>query len=137
MRTAIVSTITTALANALSLGLAAALLDDFTVTPWWYVTAVVLFTAVGVALRMLVDARMKDIVRPYTVLGGLVLTFVGLFLTELIVPGEGFEISGALTWVGVTLFVWAASVAFGEVQPEAPKSAPGISPDKRAAHRDP
>lgn len=136
MRTLALSTLTALVANALSLGLSAALLDDFTVSTWWYVAAVVMFTVVGVALRMFVEARMSSLVRPYTVAGGLVLTFVGLFLTHLVVPGDGFAITGWLTWLGVTVFVWAAGVAFGDVQPVAPASAPGMSPEQRAAERD-
>src|SRR5690606_25947631 len=124
------------LANALSLGVAAWLLEGFTLTVLWWVVAVVLFTVLSVALRTvawkLTSARW---LRVSTITGGLALTAIALLLTDVIVPDSGFAIVGWGTWVVVTLLVWAAGVAFGEVDNHAPESTPGLSPDRRAEVR--
>ncbi|MFI5426239.1 hypothetical protein [Aeromicrobium sp. UC242_57] len=86
----------------------------------WFVVAVVLFTALTVLLRGIVIRTVDRFARGYTILGGLVLTMLGLVLTELVVPESGFYIDGWGTWIGVTLIVWAAGVAYGEVDTKPP-----------------
>jgi hypothetical protein len=113
-----------AAANAAALALAAWLFDQFNIEFGWFVVAVVLFTALTVVLRGIVISTVNRFARGYTIAGGLVLTWLGLLLTDLVVPTSGFAIEGVGTWVGVTLIVWAAGIAFGEVD-----SAP---PPKRA-----
>lgn len=132
-----ITIVTAALANAVSLGVAAWLLAGFELTVGWWIAAVVLFTVLSVVLRSLA-LRMTGArwLRAYTITGGLALTAVALVLTDVIVPGPGFVIDGWGTWVVVTLIVWAAGVAFGEVDHHAPASTPGLSPDLRAAVRD-
>jgi hypothetical protein len=109
-----------AAANALSLAVAAWAFDGFDVRWGWFVVAVLLFTVLTMALRGVVVSTVNRFARGYTVAGGLVLTLVVLVLTEVAVPRDGFSIDGWGTWVGVTLIVWAASVAFGEVDTAAP-----------------
>ena len=109
-----------AAANALSLGVAAWVFDRFEVQPGWFVAAVALFTVLTMALRGVVVSTVNRFARGYTIAGGLVLTLLVLVLTEVAVPRDGFSIDGWGTWVGVTLIVWAASVAFGEVDNAAP-----------------
>ena len=109
-----------AAANALSLALAAWVFDRFTVRLGWFVVAVVLFTVLTMVLRGVVVSTVNRFARGYTIAGGLVLTLLVLVLTEVVVPRDGFSIDGWGTWVGVTLIVWAASVAFGEVDNAAP-----------------
>lgn len=109
-----------AAANAGSLAIAAWVLSQFTVSLGWYVVAVVIFTALTVVLRGIVLRTVDRFARGYTILGGLVLTLVGLALTELAVPENGFHIHGWGTWIGVTLIVWAAGVAYGEVDSKRP-----------------
>jgi hypothetical protein len=109
-----------AAANALSLGVAAWVFDRFDVRLGWFVVAVVLFTVLTMVLRGVVVSTVNRFARGYTIAGGLVLTLVVLVLTEVAVPRDGFSIDGWGTWVGVTLIVWAASVAFGEVDNAAP-----------------
>jgi hypothetical protein len=109
-----------AAANALSLAIAAWAFDGFDVRWGWFVVAVVLFTVLTMALRGVVVSTVNRFARGYTIAGGLVLTLVVLVLTEVAVPRDGFSIDGWGTWVGVTLIVWAASVAFGEVDNAAP-----------------
>ncbi|MEV7397251.1 hypothetical protein [Aeromicrobium sp. NPDC092404] len=113
-----------AAANAAALALAAWIFDRFTIELWWFVLAVVLFTALTVVLRGVVVSTVNRFARGYTIAGGLALTWLGLLLTDLVFPASGFGIEGVGTWIGVILIVWAAGIAFGEVD-----SAP---PPKRA-----
>lgn len=132
-----ITIVTAALANALSLGVAAWLLDGFTLTVGWWIAAVVLFTVLSVVLRTLALRLLGTRwLRVYTIAGGLALTAVALVLTDVIVPSPGFVIDGWATWAVATLIVWATGVAFGEVDHHAPASTPGLSPDIRAAVRE-
>src|SRR5690349_22015435 len=115
-----------AAASAGALALAAWIFDDFDVRFWWFVVAVVLFTALSVTLREVVTSTVDRFVRGYTILGGLVLTFVALWVTDFAVPKRGFDIEGTWTWIGVTALVWAAGVAYGEVDTRAPADAPPV-----------
>jgi len=109
-----------AAANTASLALAAWIFDGFDISFGWFVVAIVLFTVLTVALRGIVTRTVNRFVRGYTIVGGLMLTFLGLLLTDVVVPKEGFAIEGWGTWIGVTLIVWAAGVAYGEVDTAAP-----------------
>ncbi|MFL6089229.1 MAG: hypothetical protein ACJ71Z_03720 [Aeromicrobium sp.] len=111
-----------------ALTLAAWLFDGFRVEALWLIAAVVIFMFLTVALRRFLLSTMNRLVRTYTLIGGLVLTFVALVLTDALVPGAGFDIDGGWTWAGVTAIVWAAGVAFGEAESKAPAGTPGVSP---------
>ena len=117
-----------AVAYGVALTLAAWLFDGFRVELWWLIAAVVVFMALTVALRRIIVKTVDRFVRGYTIVGGLVLTFVALVLTDWLVPGAGFDIDGGWTWAGVTAVVWAAGVAFGEADATAPAGTPGESP---------
>ena len=120
MRSLLTSLAISAAANALSFAAAAWLLDGFDIRFWWAVVSVVLFTALTVTLREIVVGTVDRFVRGYTILGGLVLTFVALWVTDLAVPRRGFSIDGTWTWIAVTAIVWAAGVAYGEVERRPP-----------------
>jgi hypothetical protein len=107
-------------ANAVSLGFAAWIFDGFDIRFGWFVVAIALFTVLTVVLRGIVVNTVNRFARGFTILGGLVLTFLGLLLTDVAVPEKGFYIDGWGTWIGVTLIVWAAGVAYGEVDSTAP-----------------
>ena len=130
-----ITIVTAALANAVSLGLAAWVLPGFELTVAWWAAAVVLFTVLSVVLRTVAQRLSSRWLRVYAITGGLALTAVALALTDLIVPDAGFRIHGWGTWFLVTLLVWAAGVAFGEVDQQAPEKTPGVSPEERAASR--
>jgi hypothetical protein len=104
-----------AAANTASLAFAAWIFDHFVIRFGWFVVAIVLFTVLTVVLRGVVVGTVNRFARGYTIVGGLVLTLLVLALVDLAVPADGFAIDGWGTWVGVTLIVWAAGVAFGEV----------------------
>lgn len=126
MRSLLTSLAIAGAANAVSLAAAAWLFDDFNLRFWWAVLSVVLFTALSVALGEVVLGLVDRFVRGYTIVGGLVLTFVALWFTDLAVPRRGFDIDGTWTWIGVTAIVWAAGVAYGEVDKRAPADAPAV-----------
>jgi hypothetical protein len=109
-----------AAATAASLALAAWIFDRFDIEFGWFVVAVILFTALTVVLRGVVINTVNRFARGYTIAGGLVLTWLGLLLTDLVVPASGFAIEGVGTWIGVTLIVWAAGIAYGEVDTAPP-----------------
>lgn len=117
-----------AVAYAVALGVAAVVFAGFVAEATWLIAAVVIFMALTVALRRLVLSLADRFVRAYTLIGGLALTFAALWLTDLFVPGRGFDIDGGWTWAGVTALVWAAGAAFGELDSTAPAGVPGESP---------
>lgn len=127
------SVLTAALANAASFGLAAWLLRGFDVRLGWFLAAVALFTVLAVALRRATGTLAPWLARSSAVLGGLVLTAAALALTDAVVPERGFEIEGVGTWLAVTLLVWAAGVAYGEVDAQAPADVPPVEPTDRPA----
>ncbi len=131
-----VTIVTAALANALALGAAAWFLDGFTLTAPWWAISVLLFTVLSVILRTAAIRLGSKWLRVTTITGGLLLTAAALGLTDQIVPSSGFDLHGAKTWVAVTLIVWAAGVAFGEVDHHAPEKTPGVSPEDRDAAKD-
>lgn len=110
-----------AFVNACMLAIAAFLFGNFTIKPAGFFIAVVLFTLLTVALKEIVLGLVKSFVRAYTVVGGLILTWISLVLTDLIVPMDGLHIEGVRTWVGVTVLVWAGAIAYGEVDKKAPE----------------
>ncbi|NLC98934.1 MAG: hypothetical protein GX678_07645 [Actinomycetales bacterium] len=115
------------LANAASLALAVLVFSGFTTSIVWYVIAVIVFTMLNVALREIAAIATPSLIRVSTIAGGLVLTFAALALTNVIVPDVHFNIEGWGTWLGVTFIVWAAGVAYGEVDTKAPANVPGAS----------
>lgn len=122
------SLVLSAVAYGVALTFAAWLFRGFRAEPWWLVAAVVVFMVLTVALRRIILSTVDRFARGYTMIGGLVLTFVALSLTDWFVPGAGFDIDGGSTWFGVTALVWAAGVAFGEADAKAPAGTPGQSP---------
>jgi len=118
------------LAYGIAFGVAARLFDGFQVEALWLIAAVLIYMAVSVAVRRILLNTVNKFVRGYTIIGGLVLTFVALWFTDWVVPRNGFDIEGGWTWAGVTALVWAAGVAYGEADSTAPAGTPGVSPDE-------
>lgn len=104
----LISTAINLAANAIGLLVAAAVLDDMTVSGTAFVIAVLIFTGVEVLARpLLTQAAIRNV---QALQGGtaLVATFVGLVITNLL--SDGLEITGATTWLLATLIVWAAAL---------------------------
>lgn len=105
----------TLLANAIGLIVAAAVLDDMTITGTAFVFAVLIFTVVEVLADPLLT---KVAISSVPALRGgvaLVTTFVGLLITATI--SSGLDIDGAQTWVVGTLIVWLAALVAALVLP--------------------
>lgn len=126
MRSLVRSVAAAALANTASLALAAWLLDGFDIRPGGFVVAVVVFTVLAVALRRVTARLAPRLARPSGVVGGLVITGVTLAVTDAVVPPRGFALDGPWAWVVVILLVWAAGVAYGEVDTQAPADVPPV-----------
>lgn len=115
-----------AAANIVSIALAAWVLPGFTIKPGWFAFAVVFFTILTLVLRGIVLGTVSRFMRAYAIVGGLILTSFGLLLTDRVTPDGGFAIEGWPAWLGVTLIVWAAGIAYGEVDTKAPPEVPPV-----------
>lgn len=89
---------------AVGLLVASSLFDGVTVHASGFVVAVLIFAVAQAILAPFVF----NVARKYAsaILGGigLVSTFLALWVATLV--GDGLEISGASTWIGVTVVVW-------------------------------
>ena len=97
------------LGNAAGLLLAALLLPGFSIQPLAFIVAVLVFTLVALVASPIIS----KVSRKYApqVMGGisLVVTFVGLILTEMFV--SGLTIGGIANLLAATLLVWLGSLA--------------------------
>lgn len=96
---------------AVGLLLASSLFDGVTVRASGFAVAVLIFAVAQAVLAPFVF----NVARKYAsaILGGigLVSTFLALWVATLI--GDGLEISGASTWIGVTVVVWVVGALGG------------------------
>jgi hypothetical protein len=95
-------------ANAIGLLVAVILLPGFVIDPLAFVIAVGVFSLVQTVLGPLIT---KISFRSFPQLMGgiaLVTIFVGLFVTDMIMPG--MEIGGISNWLAATLLVWLGSL---------------------------
>lgn len=132
----LLTVLTSAAVTAGALAVAALVLPGFSMTWQWWLVATVLFTVISVVLRVVTARVNTRWIRAYTITGGLAITLLALWLTDLVVPGSGFELDGPVAWIGVTALLWAAGIAFGEVDSHAPAATPGVSPEVRSSFRD-
>jgi len=102
-------------ANAVGLLVANLVLDDFTIEAGPFLWAVLIFTVVetfaGPLIMKIALQNAKGL------MGGiaLVVTFVGLLVTEII--ADGFDINGVSTWIAATVIVWLAAMLAGLIIP--------------------
>jgi putative membrane protein len=102
-------------ANAVGLLVANLVLDDLTIDAGPFLWAVLIFTVVetfaGPLIMKIALQNAKGL------MGGiaLVVTFVGLFVTEII--ADGFDINGVSTWIAATVIVWLAAMLAGLIIP--------------------
>lgn len=96
---------------AVGLLVASSLFDGVTVHASGFAVAVLIFAVAQAVLAPFVF----NVARKYAsaILGGigLVSTFLALWVATLI--GDGLEISGASTWIGVTVVVWVVGALGG------------------------
>jgi putative membrane protein len=95
-------------ANAVGLLVAAALLEEMSVSGTAFVVAVAIFTLVEAVVGPMI--RQAAVKNAQALLGGtaLVVTFVGLLVTSLI--SDGLRIEGVSTWLLATVIVWVAAL---------------------------
>jgi hypothetical protein len=102
-------------ANAVGLLVANLVLDDLTIDAGPFLWAVLIFTVVetfaGPLIMKIALQNAKGL------MGGiaLVVTFVGLLVTEII--ADGFDINGVSTWIAATVIVWFAAMLAGLIIP--------------------
>ena len=102
-------------ANAVGLLVANLVLDDLTIEAGPFLWAVLIFTVVetfaGPLIMKIALQNAKGL------MGGiaLVVTFVGLLVTEII--ADGFDINGVSTWIAATVIVWFAAMLAGLIIP--------------------
>lgn len=102
-------------ANAVGLLVANLVLDDLTIGAGPFLWAVLIFTVVetfaGPLIMKIALQNAKGL------MGGiaLVVTFVGLLVTEII--ADGFDINGVSTWIAATVIVWLAAMLAGLLIP--------------------
>lgn len=104
----LISTVAYLAANAIGLLIAVLLLPGFAIDPLAFVIAVGIFSLVQTVLGPLIT---KISFRNFPQLMGgiaLVTIFVGLFVTDMIMPG--MEIGGISNWLAATLLVWLGSL---------------------------
>lgn len=104
----LISVLISCLASAVGLLVAAAVLDDMTVSGAAFIVAVLIFTAVqAIALPFLAKMAMKN---ASALMGAAALlsTLIGLIVTHLI--SDGLSIKGLDTWVFASIIVWLAGI---------------------------
>ena len=95
-------------ANAVGMLLAIILLPGFTITPTGFIVAVAIFSIIqSVGGPMVTKMSLKKLPQ---LMGGiaLVVIFIGLFITQLLVPG--MSMGGIANWLAATLLVWIGSL---------------------------
>jgi putative membrane protein len=98
------------IANAVSLLIAAALLDGVRVEASGFALAVVIFSLASVVLTPIVAWIVIRRARALLGVVALISTFVVLLVTDLL--SSGFSVDGTLDWILAVVVVWIAEVAY-------------------------
>ena len=115
MTRALVSALLYTLANATGLLLAMALLPGFRIDALSFVIATLVFTVVEVVTGPLI---LKMSIKSVPALSGsvaLVTTFIGLFVTSMLL--DGMEVGGIANWLAATLLIWVGALVAGLILP--------------------
>lgn len=102
-------------ANGVLLWIAALLFDKFQLDFFGWLIGTVLFTVFTVALRGIATSLASKYASGFTWVGGLVLTWVGLLLTDILTSGSRFFLEGFGTWIMATIIVWIGTVIYDQV----------------------
>jgi putative membrane protein len=97
-------------ANAITILIAAAILDRFEINAVPFIVAVVIFTAAVVLIKPFAESLAGKYARGVTWVAGLVTTYVALLLADIF--SDGIEIEGVGTWILATLIVWAGTLLY-------------------------
>ena len=102
-------------ANGILFTLAAMLFDKFNLSFMGWLIGTALFTVFTVLLRGVMASLARKYASGATVLGGLVLVWVALLLTDLFTSKTDFVLEGAGTWIYTILIVWVGTVLYDQV----------------------
>ena len=95
-------------AGAVGLIVAAAVLDDMTLSAKGFILAVLIFGVVQGVMGPFVATSARRNARALLGATGLIATFIALLVTDLV--SDSLDIEGAGTWVLATLIVWIAGI---------------------------
>ena len=115
MRNTLISAVFYTLANAAGLLLATLLLPGFKIGITAFIFATLLFSGVEIVLKPLILKLSKKSLPALEGGIALVTTFVGLFITSILL--SGMEIGGISNWLAATLLVWLGALIAGAVLP--------------------
>lgn len=102
-------------ANGILFTLAAMLFDKFNLSFMGWLIGTALFTVFTVLLRGVMASLARKYASGATFLGGLVLVWVALLLTDLFTSKTDFVLEGAGTWIYTILIVWVGTVLYDQV----------------------
>jgi putative membrane protein len=97
-------------ANAITILVAAAVLDRFEINAVPFIVAVVIFTAAVVLIKPSAESLAGKYAKGVTWVAGLVTTYVALLLADIF--SDGIQIEGVGTWIIATLIVWAGTLLY-------------------------
>ena len=113
-----------AAANAITIAIAAALFDKFTINALPYIVAVVMFTPAGLLIKPFADRMAGEYAKGAMWVGGLVATYVALLLADIL--SDGIQIDGVGTWIMATVIVWAGTLLYDMVVDKVIAAAQGL-----------
>jgi len=102
-------------ANGVLFLIAALVFDKFSLSFTGWIIGTVLFTVFTVLLRGAATSLARKYASGATFLGGLVLTWVALILTDLFTSGDNFSLRGVGTWIFTVIIVWIGTVIYDQV----------------------
>lgn len=102
-------------ANGLLFLIAALLFDKFSLSFTGWIIGTALFTVFTVLLRGVMASLARKYASGATFVGGLVLTWGALLLTDLFTSQGNFVLEGIGTWIYTILIVWIGTVIYDQV----------------------
>jgi uncharacterized membrane protein len=102
-------------ANGILFLIAATLFDKFSLSFTGWIIGTVLFTVFTVLLRGVAMALARRYASGATFVGGLVLTWAALLLTDLFTSRSNFVLEGVGTWIFTIIIVWIGTVIYDQV----------------------
>jgi len=101
------------IANGVLIAVAALIFDKFAMTFGGWILATAVMSIFTIGLKGLATRLASQYASQATWVGGLVLVFLALFLTDALFDEVYLE--GGLTWILSTLIIWAGTVLYDRV----------------------
>ena len=102
-------------ANGILFAIAAFLFDKFELSFMGWLIGTALFTVFAVLLRGVMASLARKYASGATFLGGLVLVWVALLLTDLFTSKTDFVLEGVATWIYTILIVWVGTLLYDRI----------------------